>query len=157
MTKKTYLKIGITFFLSFVISSFISKTPKLKGNWKISIVLVDSDTLYQAGNQNKTSEFYTKKMNSWKKSESDANYIEKCIRSTFYTFEHTQLSLNNKHYTLTQIQPCWDDIFIKGSKKGSFQFENETLQLLDSKIELKLNEKNLIYSKNQILITFEKY
>lgn len=155
--KNSNLKIAILLILSFVVSSFISKTPKLKGNWKISSVLVDSDTLYEAGNRNKTSEFYPKKMNSWRKSESDAKYIEKCIRSTFYTFEHAQLSLNNKHYTLTKIQPCWDDIFIKGSKKGSFQFENETLQLLDSKIELKLHEKNLIYSKNQIMITFEKH
>lgn len=151
----------ILIFLISILMSFKTKTTQIQGNWRIESVLIGADTLFLADNIQITSNFYTKHMmGGWDKSESDVNYITKCIRSTYVNLNQVRLNIKRRKYDQSAIIPCWDHIIQKGIIDGKYSFENDTLKLLDNTMELRFyNNTNIltyIDSKNNYQINYRK-
>lgn len=132
--------------------SFTTKPPKVKGTWKIESVIVDNDTLFISDSIRITVDFFNKQMSEWEKSESDANYIGKCIRSTYNSLNQVRLNIKRKSYNQSAIIPCWDHIMFRGISDGKYSLANDTLKLID-------NHMDLIFDKslNVLIYNNSKY
>lgn len=144
----TYFSIGI---LLFVVLSFTTKPPKVKGIWKIESVIIDKDTLFRSDSINITAVFFNKQMSGWNKSNSDSEYIEKCIRSTYNNLNQARLNIKRKGYDQSPIMPCWDHIMFKGITGGKYLYANDTLKLIDVNIDLFIdnNHTSMTYNNSE--------
>jgi hypothetical protein len=139
---KTYL---ILIFLVLLLTVSLKRSGvKLNGDWKIEFLIVENDTLYQSENITTTVRFYNKKMSGWTKTEEDADYISKCLRSTYIDLKGVTLSINRKNYSRTPIIACWDNIQLPSVVKGSYKSNDDTLYLFDSnqKLDMQLTYNN---------------
>ncbi|MFT5777701.1 MAG: hypothetical protein ACI837_000649 [Crocinitomicaceae bacterium] len=128
-------RLGIYLFAGISIGMLVGfVTPKANyhDEWEIETVLVESDTLYHSEEIQCTFDFYNIHMGGWKKSEADADYTSKCIRSTFWQLNEVRLELKKKEYSQSTVLPAWDHIYFKGIKKGSYLAQNDSIHLYDT-------------------------
>lgn len=134
-----------------VVMNHTTKPPKVKGIWKIESVIIDKDTLFLSGSKKITVGFFNKQMSGWNKSNSDADYIEKCMRSTYNNLNEARLIIKRKSYDLSPIMPCWDHIMFKGITGDKYSYANDTLKLLDVNIDLLIdgNHTSMTYNNSE--------
>jgi hypothetical protein len=116
------------------LTAFAKEKSKLIGNWKIQTVAVEGDTLYHAELIQHTVNFYNKRMAGWKKSEDDAQYIWKCMHSSYFNLKDVILEITKKDFTLSTIIPCWDHMRMDGVSNGNYQLTGDSITLLKTEI-----------------------
>ena len=144
--------------------SFKKADIDFKGDWKIDYLILENDTLYQSGNIHQTIRFYNGRMNDWSKTEDDADYIGKCIHSTFNNLKNVVLTINRNYYSRSIILPCWDHIKHPTIERGKYKIYGNSIELLDTnntismKLEFSSSNERITYSNTEFnyQIVFKK-
>jgi hypothetical protein len=139
--------------MSSLISIAMISSPKrkdLKGDWKINTVLIGEDTLFRADSAEFTARFYKKNINDKEKSEAFYIFLTNCIKSTYVNLKSVTLTIKRRNYNQSLIKPCLDNFKHLEVEKGEYSFENDTLRLADS-------EMNLLFAKDQNSLVYKNH
>jgi len=101
----------------------------LQGKWQIETVIFEGDTLFNNETIFHTAKFYNSRNKDLENSEKDIEYINRCIKSTFFNFKKIVLSFEKGLYNQTKIKPCWDHIDFEKIENGNYSLKNDSIIL----------------------------
>jgi len=127
--KVIYSKYLIFGLITYLLTSLSEIKEDLQGKWQIETVIFEGDTLFNNETIFHTAKFYNSRNKDLENSEKDIEYIDRCIKSTFFNLKKIVLLFEKGHYSQTKIKPCWDHINFEKIENGKYSLKNDSITL----------------------------